>query len=86
MQEKESLKISKVLKTFIFPIHFISVLFYLSTPYTHPMSLIGKSYISIYILKLILLDLPKNVTQLTLDFHNSQKSIKTANELITSSN
>ena len=50
------------------------------------MSLIGKSYISIYILKLILLDLPKNVTQLTLGFHNSQKSIKIANELITSSN
>lgn len=45
-----------------------------------------KSHINIYTLKLVSIDLPKNIIQLTLGFHNLQKSIKKTNELITSSN
>ena len=50
------------------------------------MSLTGKSHISIYTLKLVLMDFPKNATQLVPGFHNSQESLKTTNELIISSN
>lgn len=40
----------------------------------------------IYALKLVLTNSLKNVTQLTLGSHNSQKTIKATNELVKSSN